>query len=156
MLEEYDFIDEDGYPIAQSYQGVRIPKPVEEPNYIRPLPGCFGSGPVKLGTRTGRLTLKTNSFETWARTYEIMVVVEKEHRRSKAKIEVEIGEIPGPIVSITCLSEALCFPGYDAVYVNPTSRLALIGKCTQWCDGGELTYEWDIMSTENNIYTVSL
>ena len=83
--------------------GSRIPKAKKEPNYIRPFPGCFGSGPVKLATRTGRLKLKTNSFETWARTYEIMVVVEKGNRRSKAKLEVEVGEVPGPIVTITCI-----------------------------------------------------
>ena len=53
------------------------------------------------------------------------------------------------------LSESLCFPGSDAVYVNPTSRLALIGKCTQWCDGGDLSYEWSIMSSEFDIITVS-
>ena len=88
MLEEYKYLDEEGYPIPEKYIGSRIPKAKKEPNYIRPFPGCFGSGPVKLGTRTGRLRLKTNSFETWARTYEIMVVVEKEHRRSKAKLEI--------------------------------------------------------------------
>ena len=53
-------------------------------------------------------------------------------------------------------SQSLCFPGDDAVYVNPTSRLALIGKCTQWCDGGDLSYEWSIMSNEFNIITVSI
>ena len=155
MLEEYEFIDEEGYPIAEKYHGTRIPKPKKEPNYIRPFPGCFGSGPVKLGTRTGRLVLKTNSFETWARTYEITVVVEKDHRRGMAKLEIEIGEVPGPIFTISCISESLCFPGSDAVYVNPTSRLALVGKCTQWCEDGELTYEWSLMSSEFDINTVS-
>ena len=52
-------------------------------------------------------------------------------------------------------SQSLCFPGDDAVYVNPTSRLALIGKCTQWCDGGDISYEWSIMSNEFDIITVS-
>ena len=103
MLEEYKYLDEEGYPIPEKYTGSRIPKAKKEPNYIRPFPGCFGSGPVKLATRTGRLKLKTNSFETWARTYEIMVVVEKGNRRSKAKLEVEVGEVPGPIVTITCI-----------------------------------------------------
>ena len=100
VLEEYEFIDEEGYPIPEKYHGTRIPKPKKEPNYIRPFPGCFGSGPVKLGTRTGRLVLKTNSFETWARTYEITVVVEKDHRRGMAKLEIEIGEVPGPMFTI--------------------------------------------------------
>lgn len=72
-----------------------------------------------------------------------------------AKLEIEIGEVPGPIFTISCISESLCFPGSDAVYVNPTSRLALVGKCTQWCEDGELTYEWSLMSSEFDINTVS-
>ena len=73
-----------------------------------------------------------------------------------AKLEIEIGEVPGPIFTISCISESLCFPGSDAVYVNPTSRLALVGKCTQWCEDGELTYEWSLMSSEFDINTVSI
>ena len=155
MLEKYEFMDEESYPIAERYHGTRIPRPQKEPNYIRPFPGCFGTGPVRLGTRKGRLTLRTNSFETWARTYEIMVVVEKDHRRSKAKLEIEVGEVPGPIFTISCISEGLCFPGYDAVYVNPTSRLGIVGKCTEWCEDGEITYEWSLMSSDFDIITVS-
>jgi hypothetical protein len=44
-----------------------------------------------------------------------------------------------PIVEIECASQ--CYPSFAGVFVNPTSRLALRGTCTEKCDGNE-KYEW--------------
>ena len=68
-------------------------------------------------------------------------------------IELDVGEIPSPINDISCLSQSLCFPAFDGVYVNPTSRLAFVGKCIQLCEG-ILTYEWTILNEEYSIETV--
>jgi hypothetical protein len=60
-------------------------------------------------------------------------------RKAKAKIEIQLLKVPVPIVEIQCASK--CYPSFEGVYVNPTSRLALRGTCTHECDGTE-TYEW--------------
>ena len=77
----------------------------------------------------------------------------KGDKKGKARIELDVGEIPSPINEISCLSESLCFPSFNGVYVNPTSRLAFIGKCIELCEG-ELSYEWTISSQEYIIETV--
>jgi hypothetical protein len=111
-------------------------------------------GEGRMATRAGRITINTKSLETFARVYEFMVVIQKGERRAKAKIELEVGEIPAPINEIACISQSLCFPGFGGIYVNPTSRLALIGNCQDLCNG-HLSYEWTIENANYDVKTVS-
>ena len=62
--------------------------------------GCFGQGAGPLRTSTGRLNLNTASFITYAQTYEILMVLAKDDRRAKVKIQVEMLSVPAPIVAI--------------------------------------------------------
>ena len=113
----------------------------------------MGPGPLK--TTNGRLNLNTASFITYAQTYEILMVLSKDDRRAMAKIDVEMLSIKVPIVSIgeiegfhfavlflilnNVFSEcaSVCFSTFEGVYVNPSSRLALRGNCTEECDKKE-------------------
>lgn len=147
--EQYQFLDENGFPDELKYPGKKIPLP-SEANYVSPNPGCFGTGPVRFATRAGKVSINTKSFETYARVYEVMVVISKDDRKAKAKIELEVGEIPAPVSAISCISQSLCFPVFGGVFVNPTSRLAFLGKCTEFCDGDELQYEWTIKTNDPN------
>jgi hypothetical protein len=72
-----------------------------------------------------------------------MLILSKDTRQAKAKIELDLGSIPAPISQIECASDGLCFPAFGGVWVNPTSRLALKGSCQSVCDG-ILTYFWTI------------
>ncbi len=72
-----------------------------------------------------------------------MLVLSKDTRQSKAKIELELGSIPAPIAQIDCASAGLCFPAFGGIWVNPTSRLALKGDCVSVCDGS-LSYYWEV------------
>lgn len=145
--EAYEFLDQNGFPDEKKYPGQKIPLP-REPNYISPNPGCFGNGPGRLATRSGKISINTKSFETYSRVYEIMVIISKGDRRAKARVELEVGEIPAPVSAISCISQSLCFPAFEGVYVNPTSRLAFLGKCTAFCEGDDLHYEWTIKSSD--------
>lgn len=154
-LEEYKHLDHEDFPIESEYNGMRIPNPAErEPNLIAPRAGCFGTGPGKIASRSGKLKLNTKSFETYSQIYEVMVVISKGDRRAKAKVEIEIGSIPSPVMSIKCKSKSLCFPGYGGVFVNPTTRLAITAECIGLCEG-DLTYEWNLSNEYYNITTVS-
>ena len=120
----------------------------------------MGPGPLK--TTNGRLNLNTASFITYAQTYEILMVLSKDDRRAMAKIDVEMLSVKVPIVSIgeiegfhfavlflilnNVFSEcaSVCFSTFEGVYVNPSSRLALRGNCTEECDKKEETYQWSL------------
>ncbi len=52
--------------------------------------------------------------------YEILLVLEKDTRRAKVKIEVEMFSVPAPILKIQCAST--CYPTFGGVFVNPSSR----------------------------------
>ena len=95
-------------------------------------------------TKSGTLALETDSFITYSKVFEILLIISKDTRRAKAKIEVEMLSVPAPIVEIVCAS--LCFPTFGGVFVNPTSRLAVRGNCTEECDGDE-GYQWDLVHT---------
>ena len=44
-----------------------------------------------------------------------------------------------------CLVSGLCRdPVAAGVYFNPTTRLAMLGKCTSYCGNGLPTYEWTV------------
>lgn len=73
-----------------------------------------------------------------------MLVLEKDTRRAKVKIELDLGEIPAPIASIKCSHKDLCFPTFGGVFVNPTTRLALLGDCLSDCPDGKETYLWTL------------
>ena len=44
------------------------------------------SGPGKLASRSGRLSINTESLETFSRVYEVMLVVQKDSKKGKARI----------------------------------------------------------------------
>lgn len=83
-----------------------------------------------------------------------MIVMQKDNRRAKTKIEIEVGKDPSPILQINCLSEKSCFPGDGGVFINPNSRLGIVGECVSHCKG-DLSYEWTITNKEHPLETVS-
>ena len=135
-------MDSQGFPIYSDSDAQFIPRP-GDPVLINPGPGCFGLGPGPLKTQSGMIFLNTASLVTYSRVYEIMLILSKDTRQSKAKIELDLGSIPAPIAEIQCASEGLCFPAFGGVWVNPTSRLALKGDCLSVCDG-TLSYYWQL------------
>lgn len=141
-IETYPVVDSLGYPVYNDNEAQFIPRP-GDPVLINPGRGCFGLGPGPLKTRTGMIFLNTASLVTYSRVYEIMLVLSKDTRQAKVKIELDLGSIPAPISQIECASEGLCFPAFGGVWVNPTSRLALKGGCTSVCDG-TLAYYWTL------------
>ena len=46
----------------------------------------------------------------------------------------------------------MCFPTFEGVYVNPSSRLALRGSCTEECELGTESYHWSVGMGENGEY----
>ena len=108
-LEIYEFLDDKGFPYEDFYEPQRIPKQ-KDPNFISPRPGCFGqgivffslfvlvsflkfsclftnfTGPGKLASRSGRLSINTESLETFSRVYEIILIVQKDSKKGKARI----------------------------------------------------------------------
>ena len=42
-VEIYEFLDSNGFPVDEMYDGQRLGKR-DEPNFISPRPGCFGLG----------------------------------------------------------------------------------------------------------------
>lgn len=44
------------------------------------------TGPGKLASRSGRLSINTESLETFSRVYEVMLVVQKDSKKGKARI----------------------------------------------------------------------
>ena len=137
--EEFQFIDGEGYPIFDEELAELIPPPGNA-YVINAPPGCFGNDAGAIKSRAGLLTINTASFVTYAKVYEIMLVLEKDTRRAKAKIEITMTSVPAPIVSIECAS--LCFPTFGGVFINPTSRLAVRGACVEEC--GDEEYLWEL------------
>ncbi|XP_059084074.1 uncharacterized protein LOC131881274 [Tigriopus californicus] len=144
--EQFSPTDNEGYPIFLESEARPIPPP-SKPRIINIPDGCFGVGPGPLKTRSGTLSLNTGSLTSPARIYEILLVLEKDTRRAKVKIELEMQSVPAPIVTIECAS--LCFPTFSGVYVNPTSRLALRGNCVEECVNNEETYLWTLAAQQN-------
>lgn len=141
-MEKYSPVDSTQTPIYSDNDAQFIPRP-GDPVLINPGRGCFGLGPGALKSRAGIIFLNTASLITYSRVYEIMLVLSKDTRTAKAKIELDLGSIPAPIAEIQCASEGLCFPAFGGVWVNPTSRLALKGSCDSVCDG-TLSFYWSI------------
>ena len=77
-----------------------------------------------------------------------MLVLSKDTRQAKVKIDLDLGEIPAPIASIKCSHKDLCFPTFGGVFVNPTTRLALIGSCLSDCPDGTETYLWTLSQSK--------
>ena len=121
----------------------RIPRP-GEPAILLPGPGCFGFGPGGILHSAAKLNLNTSSFVTYAQVYEITLIVSKDVRISQTNIKVDVGVIPAPVVEIDCANDGLCTPTVGGIFVNPTARLAFRSGCVKDCEGGELTYKWDI------------
>ena len=140
--EEFKVLDDEGFPIFKEEDAQRIRKPGDA-ILINPPPGCFGAGPGPLKTKAGTLGLNTASLITYSRIYEIMLILSKDTRQAKAKIELDLGSVPAPISAIRCSHKDLCFPAFGGVFVNPTSRLAVKGACEAECDGKE-KYHWSI------------
>lgn len=145
-LEQFSPTDSQGYPVFLASEAKPIPPP-SKPRIINIPSGCFGEGPRALKSRSGTLSLNTGSLTSPARIYEILLVLEKDTRRAKVKIELEMQSVPAPIVTIECAS--LCFPTFSGVYVNPTSRLALRGNCVEECVNNEETYLWTLAAKQN-------
>ena len=87
--------------------------------------------------------MNTASLVTYGRIYEILLILQKDTRRAKVILELDLGAVPAPITEIKCINDELCFPRFGGVFVNPTARLALKGTCTEECKGDE-TYTWEI------------
>ncbi len=131
------------------YKGQNIPKAKPDRDFKGSFgPGCFGKGPGKLSTKSGMISFNTMSFIIYGRIYEIMLVLTKDTRRSKVVIELDLGQIPEPIMEVKCLTQDMCFPGTNGVWVNPTARLAVIGNCKDNCGSG-VTYEWTLTGPGN-------
>jgi hypothetical protein len=61
-----------------------------------------------------------------------------------ATLQVNVVSTPVPVASVQCLKQSLsCPPFAGGVIVNPTTRLALQGACTDKCSGA-LSYVWTI------------
>ena len=111
-------------------------------------PGCFGKGPGSLKKKAGTLRFNSSSFIAYANVFEVRLVLSKMSiydgrevtRKSSAKIDIELLSVAVPIVAIECAST--CYPSLTGVFVNPTSRLALRGACTDKCQDGKESYEW--------------
>ena len=143
-MENYSAYDEQGWPeLSESRQRIRAPGkavPINTPA------GCFGKGPGALKTSAGFLNFNTSSFISYAQSYEFTLIVEKDVRRAMVTLEIDVGSIPAPIVEAECLNaDRDCFPMAGGVMVNPTSRLAVRGKCLDECEGGDLSYFWTVL-----------
>ena len=90
------------------------------------------------------MTLNTSSLVTYAQVYEVSIVLSKDIRQAQVRIWIDVGVIPAPIVEIDCASAGLCFPSIGAIFINPTSRLALLSSCVAECDTGDISYEWTL------------
>ena len=73
------------------------------------------------------------------------ITLAKDVRVGRVAVQIDVGVIPAPIVEIDCASAGLCFPTTGAIFINPTSRLALRSNCTAECDSGEITYNWKLI-----------
>ena len=136
------------YPVYKDFEAQRIPKH-RDPMIINPLPGCLGYGAGPLKVNGPRLTFNTSSFVTYAQVYEISMILAKDVRQAMVKVEIDVGVLPAPIVEIECASAGLCFPIPGAIFVNPTSRLAMRSACIAECLGGPLTYKWNLINLPN-------
>ena len=145
-LEEWPDVDKHGFPIYDVTKAKSIPK-ASDAVLINPPGGCFGSGPTALRLKSAVFSMNTASLVTYSRVYEILLILSKDTRKSMSKIELELGAVPAPIAEIKCIVDEVCFPTFGGVFVNPTSRLALKGKCEAECIGDE-TYTWDIYREE--------
>jgi hypothetical protein len=139
-----DGVDEQ-FPVYKKFNAQRIPK-ARDPMIINPLPGCLGYGPGPLKVNGPRLTLNTSSLVTYAQIYELSMILSKDTRQALVKVEIDVGVIPAPVVEIECASAGLCFPIPGAIFVNPTSRLAMRSACIEECEGGKIYYSWNILN----------
>ena len=139
---DYDGVAEE-FPLFIPSQAQRVPKP-GDPVIVLPPPGCFGSGPGGISHSAAKLTLNTSSLVTYAQVYEVTMIVSKDNRIAQTNIKVDVGVIPAPVIEIGCASEGLCTPTFGGIFVNPTSRLAMRSNCLEQCDGGTITYSWNI------------
>ena len=147
QYKEYYQLDTDNDGVMENFPRYnkndeqRIPRP-RDPIIINPPEGCFGFGPGPMKVSGTRLTLNTSSFVTYAQVYEVGIVLSKDVRESQVAVQIDVGVIPSPIVEIDCASEGLCFPATGAIFINPTSRLALLSSCVAECETGDISYTW--------------
>ena len=149
QYKEYYELDTDNdgvmekFPKYDKIDEQRIPRP-RDPIIINPPEGCFGFGPGPMKVSGTRLTLNTSSFVTYAQVYEVGIVLSKDIREAQVAVQIDVGVIPSPIVEIDCASEGLCFPATGAIFINPTSRLALLSSCIAECETGQISYTWKL------------
>lgn len=141
---DFNNIDED-FPLFIPSQAQRIPKP-GDPAIMLPEPnsGCFGMGPGGMRWTSNKLVFNTSSLLTYAQVYEVALIVSKDYRIAQTSIKIDVGVLPAPVVEISCASEGLCTPTLGGIFVNPTSRLAFRSNCIEQCEGGKLSYNWNI------------
>jgi hypothetical protein len=140
-------------PLYDSNNAQRIPKP-RNPIIMSPPSGCYGFGPGSLRWSSPQLTVNTSCFTTYAQTYEIAMVVQKDYRWAKTSILIDVGVLPSPVAQIQCASAGICFPTPSGVMINPTTRLALTSNCVSQCSGGTLHYSWNLNAPGFNLQTV--
>ncbi|XP_068216780.1 polycystin-1-like protein 2 [Palaemon carinicauda] len=115
--------------------------------------GCFGEGPGRILIEGGTVELNTMQLRKTNVTYRFVVVLSKDTRKAEGSIDVKL--VPGspPAVDVKCQIEKMCRFTSDGMYINPNSRLALMGACQEDCYG-YLSYFWSIYTFVNNTETL--
>ncbi|XP_066983276.1 polycystin-1-like protein 2 [Macrobrachium rosenbergii] len=115
--------------------------------------GCFGKGPGRILVEGGTLELNTVQLRKAIATYRIVVVMAKDTRKAEGSIDVEL--VPGspPMVDVKCQIAKMCRFTSDGMFINPSSRLALMGSCNEDCYGS-LGYSWSIYTYVNETETL--
>ena len=93
--------------------------------------------------------LKVNSeqFMKEETTYDMLLEIRKDTRKTTVEITVEIIEAIPPIMEIECADPLLCLVGEGGkLFINPSSRLAVRAQCSTKgnSDCSRMTYQWFI------------
>ncbi|XP_064112518.1 uncharacterized protein LOC135219572 isoform X1 [Macrobrachium nipponense] len=120
-----------------------IPPPLEAIKAGLTGGGCYGKGPGTINLNSGSQMFQMQSFVLAEGTFEITAQVSKDTRNSTTSLVIVVMASNPPTMSISCADADLCWPYMGALLVNPSSRLALRGKCIADCSD-EMTYSWQL------------
>ncbi|KAG7157020.1 Polycystin-1-like 1 [Homarus americanus] len=113
--------------------------------------GCFGHGPGLLDYAGTELLIAGDEFVAINQVYEFQATVSKDVRTEAVIGQVHIVDYVAPVLTMRCASPALCKPFGDGVYMNPSSRMAIIAECLEACDG-PLDYDWAATDVDGNLF----